>query len=295
MSIDTFSKLIPSLKRTKLVYLQGWGEPLLNPGFFKMVRIARDAGCRVGTTTNGMLIDDDMIAEIFISELDIITFSLAGGLRTNNKIRVGTDINHIKEQIQKLGTIRNKQNLSKPEIHIAYMMTKSNFIETENILKQLDGLPFDSLVISTLDFTACKAIAHEEIYPANGDEYKSIKSMLEKVQDEGRRKDIEVNFYLGSPDQLYQSCTEMPQYTCFISADGSVSPCVFTNLPVSEVDYEQAATTSKYERLVFGNINDKPLAAIWRSPSYREFRNSFEKGELKTPCNECRKMHMIAQ
>ena len=31
MSLETFSKLMPFLNYTQLIYLQGWGEPLLNP------------------------------------------------------------------------------------------------------------------------------------------------------------------------------------------------------------------------------------------------------------------------
>ena len=57
LPLTTFAKLLPALARARLVYLQGWGEPLLHPDFFNMVALAKQAGCRVGTTTNGMLLD----------------------------------------------------------------------------------------------------------------------------------------------------------------------------------------------------------------------------------------------
>ncbi|MDQ7785248.1 MAG: hypothetical protein RDU20_20350, partial [Desulfomonilaceae bacterium] len=38
MSMDTFEKLLPFFRRTAHVHLQGWGEPLLHPRFFEMVR-----------------------------------------------------------------------------------------------------------------------------------------------------------------------------------------------------------------------------------------------------------------
>ena len=54
MTLETFEHLVPAFRNTKLVYLQGWGEPFLNPYFFTMAERAKKAGCRVGTTTNGM-------------------------------------------------------------------------------------------------------------------------------------------------------------------------------------------------------------------------------------------------
>ena len=59
MSMDTFTHVLPALPRTRLVFLQGRGEPLLNPVFFQMASLAKAAGCDVGTTTNGTLIDGE--------------------------------------------------------------------------------------------------------------------------------------------------------------------------------------------------------------------------------------------
>ncbi len=290
MSLETFAKLSPSLKRTKLVYLQGWGEPFLNPDIFKMIKIAKEHGCKVGTTTNGNLINERTLEKAIYSGLDIITFSLAGGEKTNNELRQGTDINHIKTQLSYLGRLPKR-----PEIHIADMMTRANLDDTIHILEYLNDLPIDNLVISTLDFIACKAIADEQLFPATTEEYDSLLAMLKRIQADGNKRGIAVNYYLGSPDQHYPTCTEMPQYTCFVSSDGSVSPCVFTNLPVDETEYLSNDNLSRYGRLVFGNINDEPLAAIWRKPAYRRFRDQFENGSFYAACETCRKIHMMAQ
>lgn len=36
-TLELFRELIPFIRYTKLIYLQGWGEPLLNPEFFEML------------------------------------------------------------------------------------------------------------------------------------------------------------------------------------------------------------------------------------------------------------------
>jgi MoaA/NifB/PqqE/SkfB family radical SAM enzyme len=76
--IEAFRNLIPAFRKTELVYLQGWGEPFTHPQFFEMLQIAKAAGCRVGTTTNGILIGRETIEKMVSQGLDIIGFSLAG-------------------------------------------------------------------------------------------------------------------------------------------------------------------------------------------------------------------------
>ncbi|RZN63619.1 MAG: hypothetical protein DSO07_09575 [Thermoproteota archaeon] len=71
------SKVFPSVE---YVHLQGWGEPLQNPDLQEMIRIAKENGCKVGLTTNGVLIDDKM-AEFLLESVDRITFSLGGAPR----------------------------------------------------------------------------------------------------------------------------------------------------------------------------------------------------------------------
>jgi MoaA/NifB/PqqE/SkfB family radical SAM enzyme len=78
MSMDTFKLVVPALSKTALTYLQGWGEPLLHPDLAAMVRLAKRAGCTVGTTTNGMLLDETGCHRLMDAGLDILAFSLAG-------------------------------------------------------------------------------------------------------------------------------------------------------------------------------------------------------------------------
>ena len=52
-----FHRLQPVFKETRLVHLQGWGEPFTNPQFFHFTRLAKNVGCQVGTTSNGMLLN----------------------------------------------------------------------------------------------------------------------------------------------------------------------------------------------------------------------------------------------
>ena len=55
-----------------MVYLQGWGEPFLHPELMTMVRIAKGTGCSVGTTTNGLLLNEKVIRQLVESGMDVL-------------------------------------------------------------------------------------------------------------------------------------------------------------------------------------------------------------------------------
>ncbi|MBN1839167.1 MAG: radical SAM protein [Campylobacterales bacterium] len=72
MSVECFKKIIQSEKKPTLLLLQGTGEPLLHPSFWKMVILAKERGHRIGIITNGSIAID--LKYLFL--LDTLGFSL---------------------------------------------------------------------------------------------------------------------------------------------------------------------------------------------------------------------------
>lgn len=124
-TLEAFRLLLPALRKTSLVHLQGWGEPFLHPDFFKMVALARAAGCRVSTTTNGMLLDEEKLRLVMDSEIDIVAFSLAGIEAAHDRSRPGTSFHKVLECIQALNRLKAEACVASPQIHIAYMLLRS--------------------------------------------------------------------------------------------------------------------------------------------------------------------------
>lgn len=50
MEESLFRRLLPAFKKIRFVHLQGWGDPFTHPQFFDFARLAKHAGCQVGTT-----------------------------------------------------------------------------------------------------------------------------------------------------------------------------------------------------------------------------------------------------
>ena len=312
MSMETFHRLLPAFSRTRMVFLQGWGEPFLNPHLFEMVRLAKAAGCRVGTTTNGMLLDADKLAGLVNSGMDIVAFSLAGCGETNDAVRKGTRLAHVLESIRQLSRIRENEGTARPEIHIAYMLLRSGLDEIDQLPSLLAGSGVSQVVVSTLDLILMPALKQEALIPSSRDEYNDLRTRLDRLAASGRESGLDircqmVDFRSGIdasvPAELditaflpfrQPACTENIQRAAFISAGGDVSPCVYTNLPVASPSMVVAQTERPYQRLIFGNIHERSLEDIWKSKTYREFRHSHRGGQLEAPCRGCLKTMVIS-
>ena len=292
LPLETYKKLLPAFRETHLVYLQGWGEPLMHDSFFKMVRLAKDTGARVGTTTNGSMITDEMIDEIVSSGLDIITFSLAGIGENNDAVRGGSSFARIVEIITKLNEIKQHRGSVTPAVHIAYLMLQSNRDDIRQLPSVLDGMGTDQIVVSTLDFVPSESLRHEILFPRNDDEYQTASAILDQVAEDAARRGIAFYYHLGNKSRRQTYCTENVGKACFVSSDGSVSPCVFTNVPVFDDDAVHLCDDDEYTRLSFGNINDSPLPTIWQGDEYRRFRKSFEADSMPEFCRRCPKLYM---
>ncbi len=65
-----------------------------------------------------------------------------------------------------------------------------------------------------------------------------------------------------------------------MAADGTVSPCVYRNIP---------ADALAERRLVFGEIPAEEPLAIWEKESFRRFRERLAAGDPDPVCRSCSK------
>jgi MoaA/NifB/PqqE/SkfB family radical SAM enzyme len=290
LSLETFKKLKSALPRTDLVHLQGWGEPFLNPEFFEIAAFAKQTGCKVGTTTNAMLLNGKTIEKVIGSGLDILAFSLAGTTESNEAIRRGTSLNKVLKSIEALSKEKERKGSTTPEIHVAYMLFRSGIGELGELPALLDGLGVTQVVVSTLDFVPTEELRKEALVPVTREEYEKLRSTLDRLVQAGSEKGLSVHYHLVSPEKRREVCTENAQQALCISSDGAVTPCVYTNLRFSGTYYDLQGKKVSYQRMVFGNIHEKNVKDIWKEKSYRAFRRSFCKGELAPTCQKCPKI-----
>ncbi|MEW5995477.1 MAG: radical SAM/SPASM domain-containing protein, partial [Candidatus Zixiibacteriota bacterium] len=290
MTLTTFEKLLPAIKQAHLVHLQGWGEPLLNPYLFDMIAMAKQAGAHVGITTNGMLLGGEIIHRLVSSGLDIVAISLAGSAILNDRLREGTKYDDVLKGIQALEREKKRLDSSQPAVHIAYLLLRSAMDDLRRLPTDLEGIGVDQIVVSTLDFAIAPELRDEGVVPRDSSEFSGWLGQLEEVKSDATMRGMELHYYLVSPSPRRHGCVENAARSLFVSADGTVSPCVFTNLPVEPVPTASPRSPMLYTRVTFGNVNSQPLAKIWSRPDYVLFRRSFQNGSLMSPCKNCYKM-----
>ena len=290
--MKTFERLIPIFPKAELIFLQGWGEPLMNPNFLKMLSLVKNSGAKAGTSTNGMLLDDDMIKRLVKSEIDIIAFSLVGAASGNDTVRKGANFDTIIRNIRKFKEIKKNLHRDKPNLHIAYLLLKSGLDKLAELSDTLKDCNINQIVVSTLDFIPDKALENETIRPKDLSEYDELKKYLDTIAKSSKQRGIGLHYHLHHPVERQKTCTENIQRAFFVSSNGDIAPCVFAGLPVSKAEYYINNRPQKYRPLTFGNINEKSLPRIWFRKGYETFRESFEKGKPDYICHDCPKLYM---
>jgi len=299
MSLELFHELIPFLKYTDLVYLQGWGEPLLNKDIFNMVRICKDRGKRVGFTTNGMLLSEDALQRLVDLGLDILGISLAGmSAATHDEIRKGTRLNEIVSYLDRLRKIKREKKTQVPALHLAYLMLTSNFHELEHIVAFAKSVEAEQIVASNLTLIIDPRLSSEAIFNDTGrmDHYRAA---LEEIKDSAAREHIVFDYHGPGLDENCTRCRENVRHACVINVHGDVAPCVLTNAVLSEnrerPDAKSTYYTFKNRRLAiramsFGNIGNENLTRIWRKETYIRFRKLFAPQVSSSPDDVLAKM-----
>ncbi len=282
--LTLFHKLLPSLNHTNLVFLQGWGEPLLHPDIFEMVRLCKKWNKKVGFTTNGILLNKENIHTIVDLQLDILGISFAGATpATHNHIRQGTDFDTVVAALEYMRRIKVEKKVTKPAIHLAYIMLASNFDELRLFFPIAKKVGARQVVGSNLTLISNPQLSREPLFnhPQQLNEYHRA---LIKIKKEAA--DSKILFAYRGPglDETSLVCPENVCRSCLVNVTGEVSPCVFTNPILSGSPGKAADKQMKVvfkrrsipvETFSFGNINNAEFTRIWESGKYRKFRRLF--------------------
>jgi MoaA/NifB/PqqE/SkfB family radical SAM enzyme len=290
LSLEAFQNLMPAFGRTKLIYLQGWGEPFTHPHFFEMLHLAKKADCLVGTTTNGSLLDRQKIEKLINEGLDIIGFSLAGVAENNDQVRKGTHLQKVLKCIEEIHRGRSKFGVDNPRIHIAFMLLRSGLGDLEKLPGFLANTGADQTVISSLSFVVNAEMEAEALLARGASEYVELKRHLSDVRDLSAKLGADVHFHIISPVMDGFNCSENCARTIVVGSDGSVSPCVLKQIPVQGKNcYYFRGQRRVQHNLSFGNISEELLKTIWHRKEHRQFIRDYTGGETPPYCRNCLK------
>lgn len=280
MEAQTYARLWPLLRESVRAHLQGWGEPFAHPHFLDMVALARRAGCFVSTTTCGLYMTEDFAHSLVESGLDIIAFSLAGTTAAgNDSLRQGVDFNQVLNSIRLLQKVRTARSGVHLEIHIAYLVLASRIREVRLLPELMRELGVHAAVVSTLDPNLVPDWAHEAYAPHEQDKVAVARAELDAAAQEASRLGLDFFYSLPGPTPR-RGCLEFADRTIFVDAEGSMSPCVYLNLPT---------TLPEPGRRIFGSCLEQDPILVWKSDAFSAFRARLLSDEPDSACLHCPK------
>ena len=277
MDMATYRAISKAFPYLKQVYIDAWGEPLLHPEFWQMAAIARDAGCSVGTTTNGTLINRD-VARRLACEVDVVGISIDGATAgTYESIRHGAKFNEVVEGVLSLVAAKKEtRDDGYPLVSLLFLKNRRNIHELPDMVDLAGELGADEVIASNLTYVAKPGYEALRAYSLQGasPEYMAI---IEEARKRAKDRDIGLRIYPLEPKRV-AFCEARPLEALHITWDGFVTPCVYLTLPVRGDTMAKVHEGESYRIPMtrLGNVNESELIDIWNSEAYQKFREPFE-------------------
>ncbi|MBQ7240046.1 MAG: radical SAM protein [Bacilli bacterium] len=246
------------------------GEPLVRKDLFEIMDYANKLGFRWGMTSNGMLINDDIIKKMKETNMETISISLDGLKETHENFRKSPgSFDRIIENIKKLQQV--------PSIKIVQVTTvanKKNLNELEDIYKLMKDLNIISWRVINVDPIG-RAKGNKDIL-LDKEEYKYLFNFIKEKREENiMNVEYGCSHYLDIPlekelrDTYFYCVTGL--YVASILSNGDIFVC---------------PNVERRKEFVQGNIKTDNFVDVWEN----KFQMLRSDNRLKCEkCNKCSK------
>jgi len=271
LSWDVFSSLLPFVRHTKLVHLQGWGEPLLHPRIWDMAAAIKEKRGHVSLTTNALLMDETAAMEICQIGIDLVAISVAGArAETNDSLRVGSHFDRICANISNLCSLKPR-----PQVHLVMQMMKPNIDELPELITLAARLGVDEVIAPNLDYAPTENIDTLKAFDRPPDP--QYIELTEEARRKGKELGLKVHIYPLSPRDNILMCDANPAYNVWISVSGEVAPCPYVALTCrGQIPRTFWGKGEYIPRFNFGNVTEG-IDRVLNGRTARSFRETFSR------------------
>lgn len=286
MPLARFERLVEGLPvvraETLTLAFSGFGEPLVHPAWQEMMRLTRSRQLRVELITNGLLIDEEVARTLVDLGVAQITVSVDGGDQAAYARMRGVPADGALAAVHHLLEAR-RHTRRLVAIGVAAVATCSTVASLPALLEWATDLRLDFVSIGNL-VPHTEEMAGEILWEHAGwasafrqaswrprlvvgrfDAGEATRPLATAVWERG------LTYPSPSVDEgrWRNRCRFAHEGMCAVSWDGRVSPCL--SLLHSHTEHINAQTRRVHQHVV-GHLDQQPLAAIWRDPAFREFR-----------------------
>ena len=126
MSMETYARIHEAMGYAHTVDFTGWGEPMLHPEIYNMIRAAKDQGCVISMTSNGTVLNQRNDLALISAGMDRLTISVDGMRpQTFDAIRLGASFEQITKNLRELSYLVQETG-SSLELGVAFTIQHEN-------------------------------------------------------------------------------------------------------------------------------------------------------------------------
>lgn len=287
MKWTTFTSLIDGFEGLEHLHLQGLGEPLMHPRFFKMVRYAAERGIRVTTNTNLTLLNPERTEKLVRSGLDKIHVSIDGATAaTYERIRKRARFERVVKNFEMLVETRARLGSQTPHLRLIMVIMRQNLHELPALVELAHGWTAREMFVQHLSHDFGEPTLPEEYRPMR--EYVQEQSLayedparIERYFSQARETaealGVELRLPRTSPKRyppgtLGRERCDWPWSGAYISYEGYMMPCCMVSTP---------------DRMNFGKVTEHSLGSVWNSDEYNAFRTQLDSESPPDICQSC--------
>ncbi|MBP2634490.1 MAG: tungsten cofactor oxidoreductase radical maturase [Firmicutes bacterium] len=278
MEWETFETIVKNLKELpnlESVHFGGFGEPLMHPKIFDMLKEVKALGLKVEMITNGSYLSDETIQKLIDIELDIIFTSLDSPEEEEyNQIRPGGDFQDVFQNVKNLQAMKLQQKVKKPELGIEFVAMKKNYARLPKLIQLAWKLNAAKVIVSNL-LPYHESMKDEIVYDIDDTGCLfGMESLLTSVRAQMSNMKLRTE----------RNCKFIQDKSLCINHKGNVSPCYAFMHTYQCYTYGRKKQMYPY---YLGNVDNKRLQDIWMDLEYVNFRNTV--GETRFPsCTDCK-------
>jgi MoaA/NifB/PqqE/SkfB family radical SAM enzyme len=288
MTYDQYTRLIDQVRRyVYTVDLSMWGDPLIVPDIFRMIRYAHDSRIwtYISSNLHAFKPHKGQAEALVRSGLDLLTCSLHGASQKTYEIyQPGKRLDESLAKIRAIQETKRRLGSATPAIQLNFVVTKFNQHEIEDFRRLAESLDCKAVFSSpSLNLRFMENNGQTVNLSIEG---QTVEQRLQEHMDRWLPDDPQ---YVIEPYRLIRDghdtggeqfngrkimdC-QWPWKDTVINYDGSVVTCCGVFDPSDD----------------FANAFERPLHEIWNSPAYRQARRSFKHrvDDVDGQANPCR-------
>jgi MoaA/NifB/PqqE/SkfB family radical SAM enzyme len=255
MAYETFEKIISRIPKADAVILSGWGEPLLHPDFFEMVRLINEALPRVSVkfTTNGLLLDEETRKQIFNHRIARVSISIDQlPPISSDKGQIGHPTSdEVLQNVSRL--VKERGSRKQPQIWLQSVIQRNGASKIDDLIEFAGRTGIDGVSLVRLEIRDNPGLPRPD--------WEEEREIIRGAKITAKRAGVRL-FCINDHNPAMRLAGHFDKYclrtddSLYIDVEGNVAPCC------SLRDYR------------CGNLGERSLSEIWNNQRFEKFRKN---------------------